>query len=92
MECIFINSILIGEQMEKIIIDHLERASAFQSILKGIPFSEENLKDAKYYVKKFFKNHKVKIRSRWRGERKHHRDHNIKSEAKFFDLYIYPAY
>ena len=75
--------------MEKIILDHLEQADKYKSVLKAIPFSEDNLRKAKEIVRKFFKNQKVTIRPRWRGVRKHHQSHNIKSEAVRFDLYIY---
>lgn len=75
--------------MEKIIIDHLEQADKYKSVLKGIDFSEDNLRKAKDIVRKFFKNHNVKLRARWRGVRNHHKSHNIKSEAVRFDLYVY---
>ena len=79
-----------GEQeMEKVVFEHLLNANGFRSILKGIPFSEENLRDVKYYIRKFFKNQKVTIRTRWRGTRNHHQSHNIKSEAERFDIYVY---
>ena len=75
--------------MEKVVFEHLLNATGFRSILKGIPFSEENLRDVKFYIRKFFKNQKVTIRPRWRGVRKHHKNHNIKSEAERFDIYVY---
>jgi len=75
--------------MEKIVFEHLNRATGFRSILKGIPFSEENLRQVRKAIRKFFKNQKVIVRTRWRGVRKHHANHNIKSEAKRFDVYVH---
>ena len=75
--------------MEKIVFEHLNRATGFRSILKGIPFSEENLRQVRKAIRKFFKNQKVIVRTRWRGVRKHHTNHNIKSEAERFDVYVY---
>jgi hypothetical protein len=75
--------------MEKLVFEHLKNATGFRSILKGIPFSESNLKSVRYYIRKFFKNQKVVVRTRWRGVRSHHKNHNIKSEAQRFDVYVY---
>ena len=75
--------------MEKLVFDHLNKATGFRSILKGIPFSESNLKSVRYYIRKFFKHQKVVVRTRWRGVRSHHKNHNIKSEAQRFDVYVY---
>jgi hypothetical protein len=76
-------------KMEKLVFDHLNKATGFRSILKGIPFSESNLRSVRYYIRKFFKNQKVVVRTRWRGVRKHHANHNVKSEAQRFDVYVY---
>ena len=78
-----------GEQMEKLVFEHLKNAVGFRSILKGIPMSESNLKNVRFYIRKFFKNEKVVVRTRWRGARAHHSDHNIKSEAIAFDVYVH---
>ena len=75
--------------MEKVVFEHLNRATGFRSILKGIPFSEENLRQVRKAIRKFFKNQKVVVRTRWRGVRSHHANHNIKSEAQRFDVYVY---
>ena len=75
--------------MEKLVFEHLKNATGFRSILKGIPFSESNLKSVRFYIRKFFKNQKVVVRTRWRGAREHHPNHNIKSEAIAFDVYVH---
>ena len=75
--------------MEKLVFEHLNKAKGFRSILKGIPFSEENLLQVRKAIRKFFKNQEVIVRTRWRGVRKHHTNHNIKSEAEHFDVYVY---
>ena len=66
------------------------KARGYTSILKGIYLTEENLKIAKTYVKLLHKDKKVKIK--YRGKRKHHPDHTLKSEATHFDVYVVNEY
>ena len=83
-------TLIFGEhKMEKFVIEHLENASGYRAILKNIPYTDENLRDIKILIRKFYKNQKIVIRPRWRGIRYHHPYHNIKSEAITFDIYIY---
>ena len=76
-------------EIRSMIFDALKKSTGYRSILKGIHFSEENLVQVRKAIRKFFKNEKVIVRTRWRGTRSHHPDHCIKSEARKFDVYVY---
>jgi len=76
-------------EIRELVFEALKNSKGYRSILKGIEFSEENLIQVRKAIRKFFKNQKVVVRTRWRGVRNHHRDHNIKSEAEHFDVYVY---
>ena len=66
----------------------LIRATQFNSILKGIPYSKRNLFEAKLVVRKFNKCTLSDIRVRYRGKRLSHPNHTLKSEATHFDVYV----
>ena len=72
--------------MEKLVFEHLNNATGFRSILKRIPFTEENVDVAKAIVKMFHYDKPVRVR--WRGQRLHNKNHTIKSEATHFDVYV----
>ena len=76
-------------EIRELVFEALRNSKGYRSILKGIEFSEENLLQVRKAIRKFFKNQKVVVRTRWRGVRKHHANHNIKSEAQRFDVYVY---
>ena len=66
--------------------DAVSKAQSFRSILKRIPFTEENVDVAKAIVKMFHYDKPVRVR--WRGQRLHNKNHTIKSEATHFDVYV----
>ncbi|QDP49624.1 MAG: hypothetical protein Unbinned202contig1000_30 [Prokaryotic dsDNA virus sp.] len=76
-------------EIRDMIFNALKKSTGYRAILKAIPFSEENLIQVRKQIRKFFKNEKVTVRTRWRGVRSHHPDHNIKKEAIKFDVYVY---
>ena len=68
------------------LLNYFKDAKFLRSSLRMIPFSEDNLDTAKRLAKIIYKNRPLRVR--WRGTRKHHPDHTIKSEATHFDVYV----
>ena len=68
------------------LLSYFTDAKFLRSSLRMIPFSEDNLDTAKRLAKIIYKNRPLRVR--WRGTRKHHPDHTIKSEATHFDVYV----
>jgi len=70
------------------IVHHLIVASGYTSVLKGVPYNESNLGEAKWLVRMFNKCTLSDIRVRYRGKRLSHPNHTLKSEATHFDVYV----
>tara|TARA_B100000131_G_scaffold102207_1_gene99208 strand:+ start:455 stop:700 length:246 start_codon:yes stop_codon:yes gene_type:complete len=67
---------------------YLMDAENYTSILKGVPFSEENLRGAKWMTKRFYKCNYSDIYVKYRGKRTRNPLHTLKKDAHSFDVYI----
>ena len=73
-------------EVQEELVNYFVNSKYLRSSLRRIPFSQENLETAKAFAKIIYKNRPLRVR--WRGTRKHHPDHTIKSEATDFDVYV----
>ena len=73
-------------EVQEELVNYFADSKYLRSSLRRIPFSQENLETAKAFAKIIYKNRPLRVR--WRGTRKHHPDHTIKSEATHFDVYV----
>ena len=65
----------------------LLEATEYKSVLKGIPFSEDNVHLAKQVVRRFNKCSLDKIYVKYRGPRPVNPNHTLKRHATHFDVY-----
>ena len=73
-------------EVQEELVNYFVNSKNLKSSLRRIPFSQENLETAKLFAKIIYKNRPLRVR--WRGTRKHHPAHTIKSEATHFDVYV----
>ena len=70
------------------LVTYLINAENYNSVLKGVPFSEHNLHGAKWMTQKFHKCKLSDIRVKYRGKRTRNPNHTLKRDAHSFDVYV----
>ena len=71
---------------------HFEIARGFESTLKGVPLSEENLELCKEFASDIHQCPRSDIRIKYRGPRISNSHHTLKEEAHSFDVYYWKRY
>ena len=72
------------------LIEHYERAIGFESTVKGVPMSEENLELCKRFVTDIHGCAKQDVRIMYRGPRTGYAYTTLKKDAHSFDVYHTP--
>ena len=71
---------------------HFEIAIGFQSTLKGVPLSEENLELCKEFASDIHQCPRSDISIKYRGPRISNSSHTLRKEAHSFDVYYWKRY
>ena len=71
---------------------HFEIAIGFQSTLKGVPLSEENLELCKEFASDIHQCPRSDIRIKYIGTRISNSSHTLRKEAHSFDVYYWKRY
>ena len=71
---------------------HWRTATGFESTLKGVRMSEENLELCKTFASDIHECPRSDIRIKYRGPRISNSHHTLKEEAHSFDVYYWKRY
>ena len=74
------------------LIEHYERALGFESTVKGVPMSEENLELCRNFVSDIHGCARKNVRVMYRGPRTSYSYATLKKDAHSFDVYHTPRY
>ena len=72
------------------LIEHYERAIGFESTVKGVPMSEENLELCRKFVTDIHDCPRQDVRVMYRGPRTGYAYTTLKKDAHSFDVYHTP--
>ena len=72
------------------LIEHYERAIGFESTVKGVPVSEENLELCRTFVSDIHDCPRQDVRVMYRGPRTSYSYATLKKDAHSFDVYCNP--
>ena len=72
------------------LIEHYERAIGFNSTVKGVPMSEENLELCKKFVTDIHDCPRQDVRIMYRGPRTSTSYATLRKDARSFDVYYRP--
>jgi len=72
------------------LIEHYERAIGFNSTVKGVPMSEENLELCKRFVTDIHDCPRQDVRIMYRGPRTSTSNATLRKDARSFDVYYRP--
>jgi len=72
------------------LIEHYERAIGFESTVKGVPMSEENLELCKRFVSDIHDCPRQDVRVMYRGPRTSYAYATLRKDARSFDVYHTP--
>ena len=71
---------------------HAQRATGFESTVKGVPISEENLELCKTFVSDIHDCPRQDVRVMYRGPRTSYAHATLRKDALSFDVYHTPRY
>ena len=71
---------------------HAQRATGFESTVKGVPISEENLELCKTFVSDIHECPRQDVRVMYRGPRTSTGNGTLRKDALSFDVYHTPRY
>ena len=71
---------------------HAQRATGFESTVKGVPISEENLELCKTFVSDVHECPRQDVRVMYRGPRTSTGNGTLRKDARSFDVYHTPRY
>ena len=71
---------------------HAQRATGFESTVKGVPVSEENLELCKTFVSDIHECPRQDVRVMYRGPRTSTGNGTLRKDALSFDVYHTPRY
>ena len=71
---------------------HAQRATGFNSTVKGVPISEENLELCRTFVSDIHECPRQDVRVMYRGPRTSYSYATLKKDAHSFDVYYTPRY
>ncbi len=74
------------------LIEHYERAIGFNSTVKGVPMSEENLELCREFVTDIHDCPRQDVRVMYRGPRTSYAHATLRKDARSFDVYHTPRY
>ena len=74
------------------LIEHYENAIGFESTVKGVPVSEENLELCKTFVSDIHECPRQDVRVMYRGPRTSYAHATLRKDARSFDVYHTPRY
>ena len=74
------------------LIEHYERAIGFNSTVKGVPMSEENLELCRTFVSDIHDCPRQDVRGMYRGPRTSTGNGTLRKDAHSFDVYYTPRY
>ena len=74
------------------LIEHYEKAIGFESTVKGVPMSEENLELCKRFVTDIHDCPRQDVRVMYRGPRTSYAYATLRTDARSFDVYHTPRY
>jgi len=87
----------VGQELDKKeimkfdeLIEHYERAIGFESTVKGVPVSEENLELCRTFVSDIHDCPRQDVRVMYRGPRTSTANATMKKDALSFDVYCWP--
>ena len=71
---------------------HAQRATGFNSTVKGVPISEENLELCRTFVSDIHECPRQDVRVMYRGPRTSTGNGTLRKDARSFDVYHTPRY
>ena len=71
---------------------HAQRATGFESTVKGVPISEENLELCRTFVSDIHECPRQDVRVMYRGPRTSTGNGTLRKDARSFDVYHTPRY
>ena len=71
---------------------HAQRATGFESTVKGVPISEENLELCRTFVSDIHECPRQDVRVMYRGPRTSTGNGTLRKDALSFDVYYTPRY
>ena len=74
------------------LIEHYENAIGYESTVKGVPMSEENLELCRRFVTDIHDCPRQDVRVMYRGPRTSYAHATLRKDARSFDVYHTPRY